>query len=207
MPCLSRIRPSTLGLLVEHIGGGLGEAEARHDVGHEAHALAVDLAAQLLAVGLVDQAEHGVGVGVVDELVRQEGVQQRLDRRVGRHRIEQVGALHAHHVLVGHVVARAQLDAAPRAAPRAGRRGSIVRHVPARALDAEHVGLVAEQVGHAQSSPRCCRRRAAPASDRRRAGAWCRRAAPDRARRPPRRSDRPQPWRRDRPSGFASSQP
>ena len=78
----------------------LGEREARHDVGHDAHAAAVDLGAERRAVRLVDQAQHRVGVGVVDEVVRQEGVQQRLDRRVRRHRIDQVGALHAHHVLV-----------------------------------------------------------------------------------------------------------
>ena len=40
-------------------------------------------------------------MGVVDEFVRQERVQQGFDRRVGRRRIEQVGALKAHHVLVG----------------------------------------------------------------------------------------------------------
>ena len=43
-------------------------------------------------------------MGVVDEFVRQEGVQQRLDRRVGRVGIEQVRALQRDHVLVGQLV-------------------------------------------------------------------------------------------------------
>ena len=59
-------------------------------------------------------------MGVVDELVRQEGMQQRLDRRIGRHRIDQVRALDAHHVLVGERRARAQLAQRRRAAPPAG---------------------------------------------------------------------------------------
>ena len=62
---------------------------------------AIDLARDLLAVRLVDEAQHGGGMRVVDERVRQEGVQQRLDRRVGRGRIEQVDALVVDHVLVG----------------------------------------------------------------------------------------------------------
>jgi hypothetical protein len=52
-------------------------------VGHEPQAAAVDLARQLRAVRLVDQAEHGVGVRVIDVLVRHEGVQQDLHRWVG----------------------------------------------------------------------------------------------------------------------------
>ena len=138
-----------LGIALEHLGRDLGEPEARHHVGHEAHALAVDLAAKLGAVVLIDQADHGVGMGVVDELVRQERVQQRLDRRIGRHRIEQVGALDAHHVLVGHLVARQELM--QRGEPHRRQAGRLDRgHVPARALDAEHVGLVAEKIGHAE---------------------------------------------------------
>ena len=61
---------------------------------------AVKLGAAFRAVGLVGDAQHRGRVGVVDVVVRQEGVQQGLDRWVGRHRVEQIGALHPHHVLV-----------------------------------------------------------------------------------------------------------
>ncbi len=87
MPCLSRTRPSTVGIWPRTPRPpAWARREAGHDVGHIAHAVAIDFAAQRLAVGLVGQRQHGVGVGVVDELVRQEGVQQGLDRRVGRGR-------------------------------------------------------------------------------------------------------------------------
>ena len=70
-----------LRVLVEHLGRFFRQREARHDVGHEAEPLAIDLRAQLGRVRLVDQAEHRGGVGVVDEFRRQEGMQQRFDRR------------------------------------------------------------------------------------------------------------------------------
>ena len=63
-------------------------------------------------------------MGVVDEFVRQEGVQQRLDRRVGRSRIEQIDALESDHVLVGSVVERAQL--AQRREPHRGKPGGSI---------------------------------------------------------------------------------
>ena len=97
------------GIGVEDIRGLAGEAEAGAVVGHEAQAAAVDLAGELGAIGLVDQGEDGIGVGVIDIRVRHEGMQQELHRWVRRQRIEQVGALHAHHVLIAQVVERAQL--------------------------------------------------------------------------------------------------
>ncbi len=58
-----------------------------------------------------------------------------------------------------------------------------IAHVPARALDAEHVDLLAQEIARRRSSPRCCRRHAAPAADRCPAAAWYRPAAPGRGRR------------------------
>ena len=52
------------------------------------------------AVGLIGQREHGGRVRVVDEFMRQEGVQQRLDRGIGCPRIEQVLALDLNPVFV-----------------------------------------------------------------------------------------------------------
>ena len=98
-----------LRVLLEHGGSRLGEAEARRDVRHDPHAPVVDLARQGLAVRLIDQRQHGGGMGVVDEFVRQEGMQQRLDRGVGRGGIEQVQPLHVDHRLVGQRLERAEL--------------------------------------------------------------------------------------------------
>ena len=53
------------------------------------------------AVGLIGEGEHGSRMRVIDEFVRQEGVQQRFHRRIWRRRIEQVHALVVHHVFVG----------------------------------------------------------------------------------------------------------
>ena len=77
-------------------------------------------------------------MGVVDEFVRDESVQQRLDRRVRRHRIDQIGALQLHHLLVGQFFAGAELYQR-REPHRRQARGLDRAHVPAGALDAEHV--------------------------------------------------------------------
>ena len=88
------------GIGVVDIGGRLGEIEARFDIGHEAHPVAEDLAAESFAVFLIDQRKDCRRMGVIDELVWQEGVQQRLDGRIRRRWIDEVGALHGNHVLV-----------------------------------------------------------------------------------------------------------
>ena len=134
------------GRFVEHIGGRLRERKARHDVGHDARARVIDLGADRFAVRLIDQAQDRGRMGVVDEFVRQEGVQQRLDRRIGRRRIEQVLALDAHHVFVAEFFARAQLAQAVE--PHRRQPGRLdIGHVGARALDADDAGGFAEQVG------------------------------------------------------------
>ena len=97
------------GVGVEHLGRGLGEAEPRPVIGHEAETVAVDLACQLRAVRLIDQTEHGVGMRVVDVFCRHEGMQQHLHGWAWRHRIEEVGALHAGHVGIVKVLALTQL--------------------------------------------------------------------------------------------------
>ena len=86
----------------------LGEAEARHEVGHEGEPAAENLGATRFAVRLIDHAEHRGSVGVIDEFVRQEGVQHDLDRRSWRPRIDQVGALDADKFVVGDGVEPAQ---------------------------------------------------------------------------------------------------
>ncbi len=93
---------------LEHVGRFLGEAEARHEIGHEAEPAVIDLVAQALRVRLVDQAQHRGGVAVVDEFRRHEGVQQHFDRRRRRQRVYEKSALRARHVVVRHGLARAQ---------------------------------------------------------------------------------------------------
>ena len=72
-----------IGILVEDIGHRLGQREAGNGVGHIGDAVAIDFVHQRLVVGLVGQRQHGGGMDMVDEFVRQEGVQQGFDRRIG----------------------------------------------------------------------------------------------------------------------------
>ena len=130
---------------VENVGGRLGEIEARLDVGHEPHLGAEDLAAQLFAVVLVDDRQDRRRMGVVDEFVRQEGVEKRLDRRVGRAGIDQIGALQRDHVLVGQAFKRPRFQKRCELDRRQA-RGLDHRHVPAAALDAQHVPALAQQI-------------------------------------------------------------
>ena len=62
-------------VLFEHFGGRLGEREAGHDIGHKAHFLAEEFCAHLLALGLIRNGENSRRMCVVDELVREEGMQ------------------------------------------------------------------------------------------------------------------------------------
>src|SRR6202030_2251213 len=83
----------------------------------------------------------------IDVFVRQESVQQSLDGRVGGPGIEQVGALHPHHLLVGERLAPAQF--AQRGEPYGGKAPRLDRrHVPATALDAEDLDLLVQKVLH-----------------------------------------------------------
>ncbi len=121
------------------------------------------------------------GVGMVDEFMRQKRVQHHLDRRIGRCRIDQVGALDARPALVGDRVERAQPP--QRRKPHRRQSGRLDRrHVGAGRLDAQHLDVFAEDDRACASSARYCRRHAAQAWDRGRAAASCRCAAPGRGR-------------------------
>jgi hypothetical protein len=76
---------------LERVRAPLGEREAGHDVRDPDEAIAEDASADLLAVRLVGDREDRVGVRVIDEARREEGVKQRLDARGRRARVEQVG--------------------------------------------------------------------------------------------------------------------
>jgi hypothetical protein len=135
------------GRLLVDLRRRFGQREARHDVGNEGHAPVIDLAAERLALRLVGQRQHRGRMRVIDEFLRQEGVQQRLDRGIGRGAVEEIGALRIHHVLVAEPLEPAQ--APERREPHRRQAGRLdIAHVPARALDAEHLDLVAEKVAH-----------------------------------------------------------
>ncbi len=133
---------------LEHFDGFFGKPEARHQIRHEAQAAAEHLGAFFLAVGLVDQAEHRGGVGVVDEFVRQEGVQHHFDRRIGGPRIDQIGALDGDKLFVADRArsARNWRIGASRTATMSS--GCDLRHIRAGGFYPQHLGLVAEAVAH-----------------------------------------------------------
>ena len=129
-----------------NLGAFQGQRETRHDIGHQRHARPEDIGADGVAVGLVGQRQHRVGVGVIDEFVRQEGVQQGLHRGVRRALVQQIGALDVDHVLVRKHFQVDQL--ADRLQPHGGQAGRFdIAEIPARALDAQHIHRLAHDVG------------------------------------------------------------
>ena len=134
---------------VVNFGGLLGEPETRHQVRHETEPAVIDLRADRGPVRLVGKAQHRRRVGVIHEFMRQERVQQGLDRRVRRSGVDQQRPLDANHVRVGERLARPQL--LERIEPhRRQARGLDACHVPAAALDAQHIDLLAQKVAHAR---------------------------------------------------------
>ncbi len=73
-----------IGVLVKGVGGGLGQCETGHDVWDKGQAVAEEFARGGGDLGQVGEDEEGSGVGVVHDLVRNPGVQERLDRGLGR---------------------------------------------------------------------------------------------------------------------------
>ena len=119
-------------------GRELGEGEAGHAVGRNDQPLAVELGAKRGALRLVGQREHCVRVCMVDEGRRDPGVQQRLDRGIGRLGVEQRAALRIDHRLVRQRRQPAQRQQRLEPHRRQARRLDG-REIPARTLDAEYV--------------------------------------------------------------------
>ncbi len=125
------------------------EIEARHHVGDDDDEVAVDLADPRLAVGGVGDRQHRVGVGVVDPLVRQDRVQDRLDRRRRRRRPGQVRRQLVDHRQVGQRgKLREPLQVREPHRREAGRLDGL--EIPAAALDVQDVLVVAQQVALGQ---------------------------------------------------------
>ena len=131
------------------LGRQLGEREAGHDVRHDRPARAEGLAHHRLhrVARLVGHHQRDVGVRVVDEAMRQEGVEQRLDRGIRRARVEEVRAELVHHFLVRQLAERAQLAQVRQVHRReAGRLDRV--EVPAAALDEQRLHPLADQRRH-----------------------------------------------------------
>ena len=142
---LEQDRALRLRIGLEHLRHLMGQGEAGHDVGGHRQAVAVEVAAQGLAAGLIGEGQDGVGVGVVDVARRDPGVQQRLHRRVGRVGHHQGGALGLHHALVRQGVELAQGEQSLHAHGGQALRLDVAQ-VPARALDAQHLDRASDHV-------------------------------------------------------------
>ena len=160
----------------ERLVAGLRQQETRHHIRHDDR-VREKFSDQRLALGLVGQRHDSVGVSVVDVLVGEVGVQDRLDRRVRGVRVHQLPPLEPDHLLVGQRLR--SFTSACRGFNRTA--GSPARldgpHVPTAALDAEHLDFVAVGVRDQSSSPTCFRRHEAPGQDRCPEGAWCTRGS------------------------------
>ena len=136
---------------------GLRQQEARLDVRDHDRRIPERVLDDGQTVPLVGQRQDGVRVGVIDVRRRQEGVDQRLDGRVGAARVEQRTADLVHHRTV---VQRVQgLQAKQRAEIERGMARRLDRrHVEPRRLH-EDGGRLASRHG----SPRGLHRRVAAA--------------------------------------------
>ena len=138
-----------LRLAFDRLAHRLGEGEARHGEGKDDGAAAVEAAAEGLAVRLVGQRQDRVGMGVVDEALRQEGVKEDLHRWVGRRRVEFLPIAGGDHRLVVQVL---EVDQSAQGieADRGQALGPQVRHVVAARLHMENVDRRAVGVGAAR---------------------------------------------------------
>ena len=137
-------RAACNGRVVPRLLARLRETEARHDVGHPEQASAEELAADALASLLVGDREDGVRMRVIDEASGERGVEERLDARRRRVRIEEREPHLVDHLLVGH--RREREHALERSHPDRGvARRLDRREVPARALHVDDGDGLAEE--------------------------------------------------------------
>ena len=131
---------------LEDRGGGFRKLEAGHDVRHKAHTATENPRADGLGVRQAGNRGRRDRMGMIDELMRQIGVQKRFDRRIGSARIEQILPLRIDHLLVGEGVETAQT--VERLSPHCGMAvGLDHRQVAPAALDAKHIDGFAEEIG------------------------------------------------------------
>ena len=116
------------------------EVEPGHDVGDDDDGVAEHLAYEPFAVGGVRERDDRVGVRVQHRRVRQERMQQRLDRRLRRRRIEPCRRQLANHLRVAESLELEQL-AQPLEAQRREAVGRDRRHVASGPLHVDRVDL------------------------------------------------------------------
>ena len=131
--------------LFEDLDRLFGEPEARHQIRHESQAAAKRVGALFLSVWLVDDAEHGAGMRVVDEFMWQESMQHHFDGRIGCGRIDQIGAFDREEFFIRDRLVGAQIPQWRQANRRQAFRFDR-GHVGARSLDPQDLDFVAEQV-------------------------------------------------------------
>jgi len=90
---------------LERVCDELRERKSRTDVRDPDRIGAEALRGEPLALDRADERAIASGVRVVDVRVRDEGVQQRLDRGAGHRRVDLAASEVRDHVLVGHLVA------------------------------------------------------------------------------------------------------
>ena len=56
-----------------------GQGEARHHIWHDQQFVAVELLDVCAGLGRIEDGQHGIGVGVVDIGIGDDGVQNRFD--------------------------------------------------------------------------------------------------------------------------------
>ncbi len=134
-----------IGPRLEGQGRLLCQLETGHDIRNTGDAGAINRLDDPRRIGLIGQRQQRHGVGVVDELFGDEGVQKRLHRRIGRGRIQEILPLSVDHVLIGKLLQRAQTQKRSDAHSRmAGRFDG--GQIPAAAFDPQHLHRLAEQV-------------------------------------------------------------
>ena len=101
---LDQHEPFDMRIRLESRSGRLRETEAWKHIGNASDALPIDTPADLLGIGLIGDRNRRDRMRVIDEFMGQEGVQQGFDRRVRRGAVEEIGALHAHHVLIRQLI-------------------------------------------------------------------------------------------------------
>ena len=69
-----------IAVVFPHLRHDLCEVETRHDVRDDEHVLSIDLGDRGLPFGCVGEGDDHIGVAVLHRLVRDEGMEERLNR-------------------------------------------------------------------------------------------------------------------------------
>ena len=124
------------------------EIEARHHVRDVHERIAVDLADAGGTIGRVGNRDERIRVRVIDEFVRQQRMQDGLDRRRGRTSAQRVREQLVAHLRVRH---RRQRRQSLHVVERQRRKPRLLDRlqIPATALHVNHVFLVTEEIARA----------------------------------------------------------